>query len=77
MKNSGLAKRVGFLGFPLFRREETADANKTLADVVKSGDLRLWEGFPVMLAHSVRERLFSYDAVVKHLKTSSNKRVFF
>lgn len=76
MKNSDLAQRVKFLGFPLFERKEIMDANATLADVVKSKDLRLWEGFPVMLAYSVREKLFDYDAVVKYLKTSADKRVF-
>jgi hypothetical protein len=76
MKNSDLAQKVKFLGFPLFERKEAMDANATLAEVVTSKDLRLWEGFPVMLAHSVREKLFDYDVVVKHLKTSADKKVF-
>ncbi len=76
MKNSDLAQKVKFLGFPLFERKEMMDANSTLAQVVKSKDLRLWEGFPVMLAHSVRKKLFDYDAVVEHLKTSTDKKVF-
>ena len=52
MKNNNLLKRVGALGFPIFGAEEYQDADLTLADMVRSCDLRIWEGFPVVLANS-------------------------
>jgi hypothetical protein len=76
MKNNDLVQKVKSLGFPLLEKEEVVDVNATLADVVKSGDLRLWEGFPVMLAHSVRERLFDYEEVAKHLKSPVERKTF-
>ena len=52
MKKENLLKQAAALGFPLFKTEEDQNANLTLADMVKSMDLRLWEGFPVVLATS-------------------------
>ena len=52
VKNKDFEDRLKALGFQLFETEGHMDANLTLADVVKSGDLRLWEGFPVMMANS-------------------------
>jgi len=73
MKNSDLLKRVNALGFPLFGAEEDKNANLTLADMVKSRDLRLWEGFPVVLANSAEKGLFNYDKVNLHLKKPSGE----
>jgi hypothetical protein len=58
------------LGFPLLEVEESQDANSTLVDVVKSKDLRLWEGFPVILANSMEKGLFNYDMAKRYLKNS-------
>src|SRR4030042_3471189 len=73
MKNSDLLKRVNALGFPLFAVEEGHNANLTLADMVKSRDLRLWEGFPVVLANSAEKGLFHYDRVNRYLKKPFDK----
>ncbi len=73
MKNSDLLKRVNALGFPLFGLEEDKNANLTLADMVKSRDLRFWEGFPVVLANSAERGLFSYDKVNWYLKEPLDK----
>jgi hypothetical protein len=73
MKNNSLLKRVSALGFPLFGVEEGQDADLTLADMVKSKDLRLWEGFPVVLANSAEKGLFNYDKVNGHLEKSSDR----
>jgi hypothetical protein len=61
MKKSNLVKRASALGFSLFDVEEDQNANLTLADMVKSGDLRLWEGFPVVLANSAEKGLLNFD----------------
>lgn len=73
MKNNSLLKRVSALGFPLFGVEEDQNANLTLADMVKSKDLRLWEGFPVVLVNSAERGLFSYDKVNGYLKKPFDK----
>lgn len=77
MKNSDLLKRVNALGFPLFGVDEEQNANLTLADMVKSRDLRLWEGFPVVLANSAEKGLFNYDKVNWYLKNLSTNRIWF
>ena len=74
MKNDTLFQRVSALGFPLFDVEENQNANLTLADVVKSRDLRLWEGFPVVLANSAEKGLFNYEEVDGYLKTRFDKQ---
>ncbi len=76
MSNKDLLKRVSKLGYPLFENEEALDANVTLADVVKSKDLRLWEGFPVLLANSGEKGLFDYDKVKWHLKKNSRHKLY-
>lgn len=73
MKQDDLLKRVNALGFTLFGVDEDRDANRTLADVVKSGDLRLWEGFPVVLANSAEKGLFDYDKASRYLKKHVDK----
>lgn len=73
MKDNGLLKRVNALGLPFLGVEETQDVNTTLADMVKSGEPRLWEGFPVALANSAKQGLFSYEEVRRRLKKTSDR----
>ena len=73
MAKKDLFKRLSALGFQLFGVEEDQDVNSTLADVVKSKDIRLWEGFPVVLVNSAEKELFNYDKVVGHLKHPFDK----
>jgi hypothetical protein len=75
MKNEALFKRAGALGFPLLATEKE-NANLTLAEMVKSGDLRLWEGFPVVLANSAEKGAFSNDMVKRYLKKPSDRSFF-
>lgn len=75
MKDKNLLKRLRALGFPLFETEEAEDANMTLADVVMSRDLRLWEGFPVVLATSAEKGLFDYRKAAGCLKKPLDKPV--
>ncbi|MCK5015256.1 MAG: hypothetical protein KAS66_15705 [Candidatus Omnitrophica bacterium] len=50
MVNQKLFDDVNKLGVPLMTPEEDVDVYKTLADVVKSHNMRLWESFPALLA---------------------------
>lgn len=73
MEKENLLKRLATLGFPLLEVEKDEEANSTLADLVESHDLRLWEGFPVVLANSAEKGLFDYDKVEGRLKLPSDK----
>jgi hypothetical protein len=73
VKPDDLFMRLRKLGFSLFETEEAENVNLTLADVVKSRDLRLWEGFPVVLANAAEKGSFGYDEVKKYLKKPSDK----
>lgn len=73
MNNRDLFARLGELGFDLFQGGPDYDANSTLADVVKSHDPRLWDGFPVVLANSSEKGLFNYEKTKSFLKKESDK----
>ena len=70
-----LLKKVRLLGFSLLETEERVDANTTLAEVVKSKELRLWEGFPVLLLNTAENGLFDYNEVKKHLISAERKNL--
>ena len=72
VKKSLLAE-VAALGFPLMEAEKEVDANATLAEVVKNDELRLWEGFPVLLVHSAEKGLFNYTAVRSRLTSAEQE----
>lgn len=73
MKKKDLLERLSNLGFPLLKTEEIVNANAILAEVVRSKDLRLWEGFPIILANSTERGLFDYDIVKSYLKKPIDK----
>lgn len=73
MRNDSLLRRVAALGLPLLDVEEKQDVNLTLAEMVKSKELRLWEGFPVVLANSSEKGLFNYEKVNRYLKETAAK----
>jgi len=67
MSRKELLERLSKLGLTLFEAEAAEFANTTLAEVVQSKDLRLWEGFPVVLANSAQRGLFDYQKVKGNL----------
>ena len=75
MKDNNLLKRLSAMGFPLFETGQTEDDNLTLADVVRSKDLRLWEGFPVVLATSAEKGRLDYTKTIGYLNSKSDKLV--
>lgn len=76
VKKEDLLKRLGQLGFPLFESQRAEDANLTLADLVRSDELRLLEGFPVVLANSALQGLLDPDRVSGYLKSSADRARF-
>ncbi|TAN62989.1 hypothetical protein EPN16_00485 [bacterium] len=73
MDNDNLLKELSRLGYPLFEKEGELDADFALAQVAKGGDLRLWDGFPVVLANSAEKSLFHYENAVHQLKQASDR----
>jgi hypothetical protein len=67
MTDKTLMEKVARLGLPLMEPSEELDVNQTLAEVVKSGDTRLWEGFPVLLLNSMKDNNFNYERVSNSL----------
>ncbi|MBN1957954.1 MAG: hypothetical protein JXQ81_01335 [Desulfuromonadales bacterium] len=73
MTDDKLLKSLSKLGFPMFEPNEELQANETLAEVVKSNDTRLWEGFPVLLANAGESYQFASDQVEQLLPTEEFK----
>lgn len=74
MAAKSFSDNLSTLGFPVLESKDEANtANTTLARVVRSKDTRLWEGFPVILANSLRHRWFDYAQVRNLLKSADEK----
>ncbi len=76
MVKKELLKKLNRLGFSFMETREVFDVNKTLAEVVKSKDTRLWEGFPVLLANAANEYNFNYNKVLKKLSKKEYRENF-
>jgi len=70
MTDSKLLTSLSKLGFQMFEASEEPDVNETLAEVVKSHDTRLWEGFPVLLANAAE----SYQFTTEHVKQQLTRK---
>jgi hypothetical protein len=76
MTDSELLTNLSKLGFPMFETTEEPDVNETMAEVVKSHDTRLWEGFPVLLANASETYRFTPEQVKQQLKRKALKEHF-
>jgi hypothetical protein len=76
MDNQELLNSLSKLGFPMFEPSEELDVNQTLAEVVKSNDTRLWEGFPVLLSNAADSYRFNSDQVEAQLPTKDLKEQY-
>lgn len=70
-----LLNKVSRLGLPLMEVKEDDDVNEVLAEVVKSKELRLLEGFPVLLANAAQDYYFNYEKVLGCLTNEKERRV--
>jgi hypothetical protein len=61
---------------PFLETEVDVDVSRTLAEVVKSRDGRLWEGFPVLLLNTARDGRFDPAQVAAHLSTDEERADF-
>jgi len=76
MDKKKLFENLERLGFSLMEIKDGFDVNKTIAEVVKSKDTRLWEGFPVLLANAAEEYEFDYDQTLKNLTKNQDQKKF-
>ena len=76
MVNQKLLEKVNKLGVPMMVPEENVDVNKTLAEVVKSQDTRLWENFPVLLVNANKKGTFQVKEVEKYLTNKDDRRMW-
>ena len=76
MNKKKLLTSLSKLGFPMFEPSEEPDVNETLAEVVKSHDTRLWEGFPVLLANVAENYQFAPEQVKQRLASKEQKDHF-
>jgi hypothetical protein len=76
MTEKSLYKRLSQLGLPLLETSDEFDVNQTLAEVVKSRDTRLWEGFPVLLVNAANDFRFAYERVLEHLDNKGQRKTF-
>jgi hypothetical protein len=74
MEKEKLMRMINELGYPLF--EVSVNANEVLAGVVKSGDPRLWQGFPVILANMLKNDWFDYQATLSFLEEEKDRGIF-
>ncbi|MDY6790831.1 MAG: hypothetical protein SWH54_06135 [Thermodesulfobacteriota bacterium] len=76
MTDKKLLANLSKLGLPMFEPTEELDVNETLAEVVKSNDNRLWEGFPVLLANAAERYQFAPEKVEMRLMNQEEKKLF-
>jgi len=75
MKNAELLKKAEALGFPLLQAKTETDDYRTLAEVIRSRNPRLWEGFPVMLANAAEKGDFSLVQLKAQMRTPAEKKL--
>ncbi|MBM4271511.1 MAG: hypothetical protein FJ139_05050 [Deltaproteobacteria bacterium] len=69
MPTKDFYERLNMLGYPMLERSPQQAANATLIDVAKSQDIRLWEGFPVMLANCIDKQWSNYTDIQRYIKS--------
>lgn len=74
--NQELIGSMARLGYPMLEPVQELDVNQILADVVKSQDVRYWEGFPILLLNAVENFNFKAELVEQLLEKESQKKQF-
>jgi hypothetical protein len=76
MTEKSLYERLSQLGLPLLETSEEFNVNQTLAEVIKSNDTRLLEGFPVLLVNAANDFRFAYERVLEYLDDDKQRKTF-
>jgi len=77
MENKDLLQRLNKLGFPLLDVNHDLQAMETISELIKSDDIRLWEGFPVVLANVCKDRFFDISRIRKLLRNKKDYDKFY
>lgn len=75
MPSKNFYENLSKMGYPIFEKDHE-DINSTLVEVAKSKDLRLWEGFPIMLANSIEKNWFDYKVALQEAKKKRVETTF-
>jgi hypothetical protein len=72
-----LLRQLSEYGYTLFEPDKRPDPHEILAEMVKSHDPRILEGFPVVLANILAhdERVFDFTKVEKRLRLRKDRRL--
>jgi len=73
MENKQLLNKLNRLGYPLVETTDGFNVNETLAEVVKTNNVRYWEGFPILLANAKKEEEFEYRKVEEFLRKKEER----
>lgn len=76
MEREELLNELSELGYSLVAINKSAKANQILAEVVKSREPRLWQGFPIVLSNCLKSGSFSYDETMLNLSNEVDKKNF-
>lgn len=71
-----LLQKMNMLGFPMLETEREVDANEVLYEAVKAEDVRIKEGFPVVLANAAKQGKFDYNKALDLCKDKKHKDAF-
>ena len=64
------------LGYPMVEPVQELDVHQTLAEVVKSQEIRYWEGFPILLLNATENFLFKPELVEQLMDSEAQKKQF-
>ncbi len=76
MDKNKLLEEMSSLGVPMMVPEKFVDVHKTLVDVIKSRDARLWENFPNLLANVLEKHQVDLNKLQEQLNQSVNQEAF-
>ena len=74
--NQRLISSMAKLGYPMMEPVQELNVNQTLAEVVKSQEIRYWEGFPILLSKASENFLFEPELIEQLMDSEAQKRQF-
>ena len=77
MDSKDFLQNLNKLGFPLFEVSDDFQVNETISELVKTDDLRLLEGFPVVLANASKNNTLDINKVKKILTNKKDYEAFY
>ncbi|MBU4496199.1 MAG: hypothetical protein ABIN18_06800 [Pseudomonadota bacterium] len=76
MDRAELLKKLNDLGYPLFESDKSSDDTEVLAEIVKSNEPRLWEGFPILLASMLDNGGLDLADIDQYFESAKHRHYF-